>query len=696
MMSAAGSLGTVVLAFAGLGLLLTLALAGAVVMKKRVPLSMLVAVPILTCVAGAAGTYSSASGVLGGIGSVEIDTMHAAAFQGLWESLAVDLFSRWVAAFLLGAAAWASALGSLVAVGKDYRWTPFAAAFAAFFTLVGSVGTLLYASQNGVGGEAALLAILIGFSGFAVAASATRRALYEESHRVAGMRFAAGVCAVLAIGFGARAMSVGHYIESLGPNGVASKASDLASVIAMYSDVAAPVFSLTVGAILLALLIAFCGVFWELGEVVERYTLVDVWATLFLIAVLLISRQVEGGKIAQLTLVGGAAPAAALYAQFGADLSPALLSVDKEIKEVHPGPGGFNDVFAFSEDAWVRTAEWVGNGWRADQTPLDEVGVINGRALFAMESGADGLSLVRALEKTADGKGLLLMRAAEVKADLTVPSELAHLQVTYFPVALAVEHDLTTQIWSVAGKRTVMWGPITWYGEATGEEPLVYLNAVYEETEATTMQVLVDQRSRIKDIVSSCLPFVFESGDAGPALAEGRSCLINGIAEDFDKEEDREIWELWRDEAAENWDLPEPEFTKLAFDANKELDEFLGSDFVEDRFRRELGAIDWCINTAREEGEEAEGKMMLTVTLSKKGAPSTAIHEKSKVQSGAVARCFAKRIDTIRFEIEEEEEEEEGTEEEEPPPPRRGPPPEEPTVEIVLDLVTPPEFKEEL
>jgi hypothetical protein len=712
LMSAGGAMSTVILGLTGLGALLTLAFAGITLTKRRVPLVAWVLVPALVCTVGALAAWSTAGGVLTAIGSAEADAVVTTAWSGLFESMGIDYMSRWMASFLFIAATWGAAAGATIATGTEYRFTPFAAATSALLTLLGAGTMVWYASMSGAGGDTMLLVTVLAIGGLGVAFGAVRRAIYEESNRVAAMRFVASACMVLGVVYGTSAMKMGHQMATLGPQGIASQSSGLAGTIAMYADVADPVFTIGWIAIAFALLVAIPGFFWELGEVVSRYTVVDVWAVLAVLLVLGGARYVENGAMDQVLAVATNRPAVEIYDRLGPDLNAALLAVNGEVQEVKLLDGGFGDVLEWVEGVdgavgeWCRTYIWTGMVWESDDTPADQVTFEGRRPLLVAGSQAVALPMVRLMEKIDGGKALLLMRAAEVKAETAVPAELGYLQTTFFELELGTaEPDFAANVWSNAGARELMVGPTWWFGEEEGEEPSVYYKAVFDESGAEGLDAIVYERTRIKDLVNSCLPTTLsvESEDSSDLVQSGKFCRLHPMPEDFDAEVDNSVWDVWRLAAAEVTDMPEPEHFVLEIEANDLMSEWLDTPVVLDRMRRELDAIHWCFNMLRDEGELIEGEMDLIITLSKKGRTSTAIHEDSELQDSTFSRCASKRWGKIEFEIpeepeltdEEKEELKEMKEEERKKWERRGKPVPVPEIAVHFELETPPEFQDE-
>ncbi|HHO49325.1 MAG TPA: hypothetical protein ENK18_00250 [Deltaproteobacteria bacterium] len=676
--SAGGSLSIILLGLGGLGLVVMLGLAAIAFAKRRVPLTLLVAVPLLTCAVGAIGAWSNAGTALGEISAAAPQDIVSLATVGMYDALAADWFSRWVAAFLFGVGAWVAGLGAFFA-GPEGRLTPIAAASSAGLTLLGAGVLAIYSIRYAIPSGTLLIGLLL-FSGLGVAFSALRRAMYEHAHRVAGMRFASAMCMLLAISYGSRAMTQGNRMDTFGPGGLTSQADSLIQAISMWNDVAAPVITLAWLAFAFAILVAFAGFYYELGEVVERFTLVDVTLVLVMMAGLGLLRLVEDWRIDNLAAVATNAPAAELFAEVGTDLSSALVAVDKEFVGVHPVDGGFGDVLRYRKaegddlESWVRTHRWTGSSWDADDTPLDEVTDPSSlRPLLVMESSQDAAGLPELLSQLG-GHALLLLRAEEVKSDVDVPPELAYLQVTYLPLTLAESRDLKTELWTAAGAKEVNWGPTTWYGDGMDEEPIEYLRLAFEDTGAPGLQILLGERARVKGVVYSCLPaLVNKAAEAGDKpVPSGKWCQLSAGEEE---EVRREVMELW--------DPPSPEHFRGRIGRPTDLAaRAIGRGYIPDRIRREFGAIDYCLSVAIDEGEELAGPMQLKLRITRKGKIYGDLHEKSKNTNDMALRCVKDRLKKITFVVDEEI-----WPEPEPPAEGEEAPPEEPqTVDLVLDI----------
>ncbi len=650
----------VVLGLGGLALLMILGATGLAATKRRVPLVVWVLGPLLVAGASALSAWFAAGGFMGDIAAAEANNIVPLAAQGLYDSLAVEWAGRWVAALLFGAAAWGAAVGAFLA-GPEGRMTPIAAGVTALLSVIGAATIFGYAGYHGVGGmQAVMLSGLVLIGGIGVAVGALKRALYEHAERVASMRFVSGISLILGVSYGGRAMTMGNRMESFGPEGIAVKASDLSQAIMMWQDVAAPTMTLSWIAFGFALAIGFAGFYNELGEVVDRFTLLDVWAAMAVFLVVGGARTLEGWRIDTLQAVANNNPAAAMFNEIGTEIPAALLQVGDKTLSGHAQRGGFGDVYVYAEETWTRRFAWDGAGWYADETPIDQVQPNGLRPLIVMSQGDDAQDLVKVVEG-AGGKALLLLRAEEVKADVLVPEELVYLQVTFLPLEVATDMDLKAELWSGAGARVVNWGPTTWYGDTEEEDPVTYLDDVFVDTEATGLQVLLGDGGRVKDVVNSCMAAIMALDESGKSLSMNDKWCKISLAE----------IEQVRAEAMELWETPEPEFTEMSFGRPTEaIGELVGRKLIDDRLRRELGAIDYCIGVFRDEGEEVNGRMSLTLTFKDDGSVSTTLDERSKNTNAMVLRCVNQRFKDVTFAFDEEawpqpEEVEEGEEPEE-------------------------------
>lgn len=669
LISAAGSLGTVVLGLGALAVLVAGALGFMSMRQRRIPLVAFVAFPALAVIVGALGAWSSAGGALEALDIANPDSIPAAATAGLWNALALDTLSRWTAAFAFGVGAWCASLGALSG-GDDTQKTTAAGALAVLVTLGGAGLVAGFGAAQGVGGDAAILAGVIVFAGLGVALGSFKRALDEQAQRVAGMRFVSVMCMMLAVSYGSKAVVMSSRMAALGPNGIAVQADDLTQAIGIWLETGAPVQLVGWLALAVGLGIAFFGVFGELGEVFYRYTLLDVFATTALMSMVGVTRLVESGNTNSLLSIATNDPASELFKDMGSDLQAALVTIDGEPTALSHIEGGFGDVFIYKNEKITRTHKWNGAGWDSDNTDLESATLSPMRPLVFFGSGDEAAFVVSVLEKTQDGKLLLAMRANEVKGDVEVPVELAHMQLSYIEVVLTSERNLETDLWLDGGESKYRWGPVYWYGESEAEEPVELAQEVADDTEASALHITLGERARVKDIAGSCLNWmtVLDGEDVG--ISDERTCDVT-----------TDDAETIRGEAVELWEIPEPEFTRLT--AKKVEGDQLAEEDVIDRIIREAGAIDFCIQTAREEGEEdLDGVMTLNLWVNKKGRISTITPgERSRNESPVVSRCAALRLKNVTVPWPEDYEEPEVEDGEEPPP--------MPKYELTLDVRQP-------
>ncbi len=644
-MSAGGSFSVVVLGLGALGAVVILALAGMAFAKRRVPLTFLVALPICTAAIGAVGAWMNAGTTLASLGALEPSMIPNAASIGLFDALAADWFSRWVAAYLFAAGAWAAALGAFFA-GPESRMTPIASGLAALLTVMCAGVLVLFAFTKGLAFSSIMpLVTLVLISGFAVVVAALKRAVFEQAERVAGMRFASGICMLLAVIYGGRALAMGSRMDAFGPGGLASEADDLMGAITMWFDVVSPLSSIGWVAFAFAFLIALAGFYNELGEVVSRFTLVDVTLTLGLVTMLAVVRVVGDFRVDDLTEVSTNHPAAVMFAELGSDLPAALVSVEEEVKGVMVNPGGFGDVFVFEDSEWRRKFQWNGGGWDVDDSTLDTVQPSAIRPLLVIGSGEEAVDLPKLIEGMG-GEVLMLMRAHEVKSVVDIPPQLAYLQVTFLPLTLSGDAvDLATELWAPAGSREVNWGVTSWYGDEADEEPVAYYDAVFAETSAPGIHVGIHERARVKGIVGTCLPAILTASESDVELNDKWCRLLESETEDI------------RDQAMEVWELPETENFKSSWGRATDIvggDDVIGQDRIVQRLSHELGAVDYCLTNARDEGEEIGGRMDLELRFNRKGKVSTMLGERSKYESSVAVKCVKDRVKDVLFVLEED------------------------------------------
>lgn len=701
----AGPAAMAVLGLGGLGALVALAMAGLAFTKRRVPLAAFVAVPILVCIVGALGAWSSAGSVFTALESAEGQALNTTALAGLWQSLTIDWGSRWVAAAVLTLCAWLAGVGSTIAVGpaEEAKLTPVAAGTSGFLAVLGAAGLSAYGASAGLATGGYMLAAVVAVGGLGVAFSSARRSLYEHAQRVAGMRFASAASYVLGVAYASRAVAMGAQIEMFGPNGKANTA-ELVDAVGMWSQVADPVWTVSWAALAIAVLVAFLAIYNELGDIVQRFTLVDLWATFVLIGALATVRVVQESRTNSLEEVGTHQPAREIFDSFGVDLPSAVLQVDKKNFDGTPSEGGYGDVIVYKDYAvgsddkgnpinkreWRRVRAWNGSSWSYDSSPLDCEGhtncsppTINTQRppLLAIPKGEPASYLLDVAKTLPGKKFLLLMRRNELEEEMAIPYQLAHKQLGYLPVEVEKDIDLEKEVWVDAGYKQIFWGPTHWFGDDEDADALVYSNTVFGDTEAPGVHVLVSEKARVEGVAGSCLT-VQNDFEMGKATPNQRWCSITT----------GEIQE-WREKAREVWEVPEPETLRTRIKVELPEGELEGDAEVDPEpfriaFAYESGAVADCQRKAHEkaldeydpddpESEMAEtsGRMEFEVVVNDRGRINGIYvdTEKSRFDNRDISSCAAQRFRKLEFEELPkrppltEEEKEEGKQKPEPP-----------------------------
>lgn len=639
-MSHAGALGYLVV-LGGLGGLVAAAgLAYAAFTKRRVPLTAVIAVPYLVLALGAIATWMAVGAVADAVGAAESSRIPVVAMSGVWQAMSADWLARWIAAFVLLAGTWAAAVGAALVTGPEPRTTPVAAGGAALVSLLGAVGVAAIGANSGLGMPVFALAGVVVGGGLGVALAATRRAADDEMYRVAGMRFVSSMAFLFAVYHAARAFDIGVRMNAFADGGALLTASDTTKAIELFSVAIDQGVMVMFVAVFAAIVVAFFGFFAEIGEVVVRTTMLDMFGVVGLMVLVGLVRLIEDGGYNSMHAVGTNFPAVAMYADLGQDLPTSALTRGEATEVVRVADGGFGDVYAFVIDGWERKFRWNDRTWREDDRKIDEVSEHADRPpLFAVERGMEADQIVQLMEKLGTDRAYLLLRASEVKAGTFVPPDIARLQTTYLPIQISKERDLKTQLWMTAGSPEVNWGPTTWFGDKDDSlDPVDYASAAVAATSSPGVHLLVKSR-KVADIVTSCMPYLLDSVPAGEtttlALNDQRWCAISA-----------EEYEVVRKEAAGLWELPLPKNVKM----NIRLQGAFDQAQVDDLVRRELGGLGYCAEKATAAGEPLKGAMALQLAVSKDGQVyDTSVDPASSVQSPTILRCASKRFRKLAF-----------------------------------------------
>ncbi|MCA9491418.1 MAG: hypothetical protein KC621_15910 [Myxococcales bacterium] len=649
----AGTLGYLIMLGTVVGVVAAAAFAGLAFTKRRVPLTALVLFPYLVLAAGAFGAIASSAIAASSVGQAAAGQIASLAMTSAWASMAVDWVARWGAALVLAAGTWAAAVGSAVVPGNEPKFTLWPSLLAGLTAVGGALALFGLGVYLGSGAGMAL-APLVLVVGLGVAVAATRRAQDDDMFRVAGMRFASSMCALLAVVHGARAVDIGNRMVAFSSTGELMMMRDLPKAVELYDATVLPPITIGLTAMVIGVMIAFHGFFSEIGEVVVRYTVFDAFGVVALLVGVGTFRIVENYSFNGLYTLATNTPALEMYEEFGGDLPTSVMAIGEETVVTRYAEGGFGDLVALNNETWELRYRWTGTNWREVREPMGAL-TPGHVPLFVIERSAPAAKLVEALEAAPDHKGLLLLRASEAKAGTQVPPELGRLQVTFLPVALstAETRDLKADLWAEAGSAEVMFGPTAWYGPGDDSlEVIDYAAAALEGTQAKGIHVLAGER-KVGDVVNTCMPYVLDQNE----VAEGEPPDLQMNAERWCTVGGDEADEV-RKEAAAVVEMPNPASPRMTIEMEGPLQDVEVDELV----RRELGALAYCAEVLREppEGsdiqkEELRGRMSLILAVGKNGdVYDTLVEEKSRLQSPGILRCGTKRFRKLKFTVPEE------------------------------------------
>jgi len=667
-LASAGPIGYLVLVGALVGLIVC-AVAGAYAMRRRrVPLALLMLVPMILLGLGSLSSWSALNAAHETAASAEPTMIPVVAITSAWAGLAVDWVARWGASVVLCVAVWAAAVGSFLAPGQDPRRTPIAAAGAAAVAIGGAIGVAVYglAFKDTVGPPTCSLVALLVIGGLGVAVAAFRRAADDDMNRVAAMRFVASVCYFFSILHAARAVDLGRRMTMFAEGGPIVTATDLATAIQTYTYLTDPVITVGVLSVGTALLVAVIGFFGEIGEVIDRYTMFDMFGVVALFAAVCGIRAFEDSAFRSVATLARSSPAVEMLEEMRNELPSAAVTRGDVNTSVRLVEGGFGDVIAYDIEGWTRLWRWNDRRWVEDKDLLAEAELSDRPPLVVASKSLDAAELLKLFDYT--DTFYLELRGSEVKSGTQIPPELARLQVTFLPLHKSASRDLKTQLWAEAGSTEANFGPTLWYGEKDDSlDPIEYAGAVLTATQSPGIHLLVNKR-KVSDVVTNCLPFVLdaagepdENGLVPLVFSAERWCALSGDELD-----------VVRAEADQLWELPQPANVTMAV----EFEGPLVPGPSEPRIRRELGALGYCAERAVEAGEILDGRMTMHLSVNQEGQVyATNLDEKSELQSPAMLRCAAKRFRRMQLTMPEMPELPEGVA---PPPPAPLKPGEEP------------------
>ncbi|MBN2797519.1 MAG: hypothetical protein JXX28_00065 [Deltaproteobacteria bacterium] len=597
--------------------------------------------PMLVAALGAIGTWLGAGAAVEAMLSASADQRMVSALSGMISALQPDLLSRWVGAFLFIAIAWGAGLAAALGAGAERRWTIGASVISGIVTLISTGALVAYWSSNGQGGAGYLFAGMLLVGGIGVAVGSVRRALEEDTHRVAAFRFTSGIALMMAISYGGHALS----IDSNDALYAAILSGDSAAVdmAILQGGVISTLSWLGLG---MAFLVGLVGYFSEFGDVIERRTLFDLVATLTLAVLVWGVHKVEELRVDALHDVAVLAPIAEVNSRSdlswtkGADLPSGSLFFGSQAEWIRPMVPFFGDLVVWRKDHWVRTHTWTGKGWALDEKKLDEVKLGTEFPVLLMIGTGEPVKPVLDLLKAAQGTEVqfgLLIRVADELTEYT-KAETLPSKVSMLPIALDEQPaDFAGgKVWVLANSQQVYVGPVRYWGEEADnkKEIALRMDKAVEAFDAAGVQVVVSERARVRDIVDAKLAVTYKKGvDGFEPSGKWANLTVGDLEEVLVKAE-----EGFEAPVAEEMSL-NARITKGALDKDRAV------KVVE----WETGALAACAS-GFEEGDK-RGRMMLSFTITPAGRANSEMTEdrRNEVKAQPVWDCVLDRLTRISF-----------------------------------------------
>lgn len=698
MLEQAGPLGFVILAVAGLGLLVALAMTGLGITKRRVPASVWILIPIAVAAIGSVGTIMGVSSAIGDVVAAPASERMAEGLTGLSFALGADYLGRIASAALLTVACWGAGLGALIATGPEKRWTA-GTAILGILAAVGGAGAIAaVAIVKGVeGSDAFILAALLGFGGLGVGVGSFRRALDDDNaHRVAGMRFASGVSLIFAMFYAAKAVKIAGQ-QALYEAAATGSLDAITAATANY-DALKLIAAIGIG---VGIVVALSGFLSEMGDVVQKGTLFDVLVLFVLMGILFGVRSVESGKLDNLRDVALLSPIheVVVKREIGwlgaADLPAASVSFDRKDYLAKPADVFFGDMIVMRKDGWVLTHRWTGAGWEemgptnpqgeSQGQPLDEVKLNTELPILLVGSVSDSwASVMEVREAYPDADLNLLLRTAVFRSCLTdsetgeiaedgctmprgavvemkenfikvdgkdfeIPLEEAiPLHVAMVPIELIdTPADFSAGPWMTAHNQQFYIGPVKYWGEMAGERSNLSAKAqtALDSFGATKVHAVLTERARLKDYPETYLNVMYKVADDPQ---QSTDIALSGKTITFSVEEEAAV--LAR--AGEGFVQEEPENLKLV---KVQVHEGARTpEEIERLLSWELPALATCADEFKE--EDARGRFEAKLHISAKGNDSDWEDTKrNQVESDDVWNCVMARFGDMAFSTIEDE-----------------------------------------
>ncbi len=617
--------------FAALGVLVVGVLAwlmatATVFSGRRIATVAFLIVPIMAVAVGHVAGVIDTRAATAAVQAAGTDSPLVAA-AGVAGALGTPWVTRWGAAVLLMLSALSAGGVALLRPGEAPKWTLVTGLAAGGAAMLGGAALAVYGAFAAVGPSGFAVVALVVVGGMGPAIGALRRSEGKDAVRVSPLRISAAVCFFAATLQASYALEVGleralHAELALGGGDSAAFEAALAAVV--------PGSTLAWGAVAVGALTAGLAVIEEIAVLSTVSVALDVVGSFLLLVLLGAVGLAERGQLATLTGAAQGGPVGELVRERGEALPAAGLSIDGQVVDVSPVPGGFGDVVAYSGVSWLRVSAYDGVGWNSDATPLEQAELYAERpVLVVAKANGPASSLDPALEATAAMGALLLMRSSDLPdRGFGGAAELAAaFDAAYLPLASSTGEPSRGELWMTAVDLRPHRGPIAWYGaESRAKDPATRIMGAVAATGARGVHVSVGQRDTVSDVVAACLPVV-----VGADLAlSGAWCGVTRATEAELSAASEKGWKPARAEATVTVDEgASPVAVKIAL-----------------RVAQEAAAFDDCARQARALGQDPAGLIVLQAGVSYRGEVSDleALQMESTSSSPEAHQCVMDRV----------------------------------------------------
>lgn len=672
MFEVAGSYGPILLGLGGLGGLMAVVFAVIGILGKRVPLFAWVLMPAVITLVGAFASYSATGTAEAALAGGGVDT-GALSSIGLAEAYGPRWLAHWAVAALSVFSIWCAALSALIKPGGETRSTPFVAVVVFLIAALSPAGTLFFAMSKGMGTEATAMIGLLAVGGVGCALIAFRRALHEAAYRVASLRFAAGVLMIIAAAHGVRALVLSTNMDRLmirGQEAIASAVGEeqismlkeaTTAAITMQADVNTLAW-LLFGISLAAALFTFLG---ELGEVVDKFTLVDVSAAIIVLAGVGGFRFVETEREAELAGTARLHPLGDLVSEYGFQLPAAAVAGYTKTFDLRGETSLFGDIVVYGTRPsyqpptelaegeepppppveWFRAYKWTGHSWIADDTPLAEVTPSeNYPVLIAGPGNTPSADLVELLEQFG-GEAHVLLRVSEPAT--VIDPELAWTDARWMHLKLSDSIDYNADTFVQTERFDPYVGVARFiHAQGTNDKPVHRLDDLFTETGITNVRATTGERVRLDHIATLCLsthitpglePEIDDPEDA-PTAREGIDCTIVDITID-----DAIAG------AVEALGLPESDNVRMEVEVEEGIDAAAAQTL-----QRELAAFGACAAQVKDNlgmEEDITGRLAGSFTIDDRGRAGRFEFEAERrdIDIYDMKLCVRERLEWARF-----------------------------------------------